>query len=147
VIKGERRERYCPRLMSEDNVELVRRAWDAWLGGDAEEALAYADADFVVKRVAPMPDPTPYHGPEGLVQILADWVEGFDEFEMRPEEYIDAGGEQVVLRLHQAAVGAVSRVPIEADFWFVHTLRNGKIVGLDIYGSESQALQAVGMSD
>lgn len=73
-------------------------------------------------------------------------VEGFDEFEMRPEEVIDATDERVVLRVHQRAVGTQSRVPIEADFWFVHTLRDGKITRMDIYGDESGALQAFGLA-
>ena len=62
--------------MSQENVEVVRSAWGAWGRGDVSEALAHADADLVVTRVAPMPDPTPYHGPEGLLQILADWLRG-----------------------------------------------------------------------
>jgi ketosteroid isomerase-like protein len=129
--------------VSKDNIEIVRSAWSAWGRGEVSQALAYAGPGFVATRVAPMPDPVAYHGPEGLVQILADWVEGFDDFEMTPEEFVDANDEQVVLRLHQRAVGAQSGVPIEADFWFVHTVRDGKIARMEIYGSESQALEAV----
>jgi ketosteroid isomerase-like protein len=133
--------------MRRENVEVVRSAWQAWLSGDISESLAHADDDVVVTRVAPMPDATPYHGHEGMLQILADWVEGFEDFQMRPQEFIDANDRQVVMRLHQWAVGAQSGVPIEADFWFVHTMRAGKIARMGIYGSESQALKAVGLSE
>jgi ketosteroid isomerase-like protein len=133
--------------MSQVNVEVVRNAWLAWERGDTLEALGYADGDIVVTRVAPMPDATPYHGHEGTLQIPADWVEGFDDFQMRPQAFIDANDQQVVMRLHQRAVGAQSGVPIEADFWFVHTMRDEKIARMDIYGSESQALKAVGMQE
>ena len=66
---------------------------------------------------------------------------------MTPQEFIDANDEQVVLRLHQRAVGTHSRVPIEADFWFVHTIRNRKMLRMDIYGSRSQAFQAAGLEE
>jgi hypothetical protein len=92
-----------------------------------------------------MPDAVPYHGPEGLLRILADWTQELDEFTMTPEHFLDANEEQVVVRLHQQAVGAQSRVPIEADFWFVHTLRSRKLLRIDIYASEAQALKAVGL--
>jgi ketosteroid isomerase-like protein len=66
---------------------------------------------------------------------------------MTPAAFIDADDERVVMHAHQRAVGARSRVPIEADFWFVHTMRDGKIARMDIYGSESQALKAVGLEE
>jgi ketosteroid isomerase-like protein len=90
----------------------------------------------------PAPDPQTYHGPEGLLQAGIDWFEGFHDLVMTGEEYIDAGREQVVARVHQVASGELSRVPVEADFWFVWTLRRGKVTGLDMYMSRAQALEA-----
>jgi ketosteroid isomerase-like protein len=107
--------------------------------------LPPSDEDFVATRVSPMPDVVPYHGREGMLQMLADWVEGFDEFDMSPEEFIDANDSQIVVRVHQHAVGAKSGVPIESDFLMVYTMRDQKTVRLDIYGSEAQALKAVGL--
>ena len=133
--------------MSQENVEIVQGGYAAFLRGDITGALAYVDEHFIATRVAPMPDVRPYNGPKGLLRILADWVEGFDDFEMSPEEFIDANREQVLARVRQRAIGAQSRVPIEADFWFVHTLRNRKLVRMDIYASESQALKAVGLEE
>jgi ketosteroid isomerase-like protein len=133
--------------MSQENVEIVRRGYSAFLHGDLPKALADVSEQFVATRVAPMPDITAYRGPEGLLQILADWTEGFDSFEMSPEEFTDANDEQVVVRIRQRGVGAISRVPTEADFWFVHTLRARKLVRLDIYAAEAQALAAVGLAE
>jgi ketosteroid isomerase-like protein len=112
-------------------VEAVTRAWRAYEGGDLPVALATLDENFVATRVSPMPDIVPYLGREGMIQMLADWVEGFDEFDLRAEEFIDANGSQVVVRMHQHAVGAKSGVPVEADFWMVHTMRDQKAARLD----------------
>jgi ketosteroid isomerase-like protein len=133
--------------MSQENVEILRRGHEAFARGDLDSALADVHEDFVATRVAPMPDVTSYYGPQGLLQIFVDWTADFEEFEMTPEEFIDANAEQVVIRQRQRAVGARSGIPIEAEFWFVNTMRERKLVRLEIYGSESQALQAVGLPE
>jgi hypothetical protein len=56
----------------------------------------------------------------------------FDQFKLTGEEFIDANEDQVIVRIHQSAVGAQSGVPIEADFWHVHTMREGKGTRLDM---------------
>jgi ketosteroid isomerase-like protein len=132
--------------MSQENVEIVRRAWGAYERGDLPMALADIDDAFVATRVSPMPDVTPYYGREGITQMLLDWVEGFDEFELTAEDFIDATDAQVVVRVHQHAVGAQSGVPVEADFWMVQTISHRKVLRLDIYGSEAQALEVVGLA-
>ncbi len=77
--------------------------------------------------------------------MIAEWVEDFEEFTATPEEYIDANDHQVVVRVHQKAVGSQSGAPIEADFWFVHTLSDGKITRLDMFASKAQAFEAAGL--
>lgn len=131
--------------MSQANVDVLRRAYAAFQRGEFTEALADIDENQVARRVAPMPDPITYHGPEGYMQMLLDWVEDFDEFKMTAEEFIDANDDQVVIRIHQHALGTQSGVPIEADFWFVHTLRGGKGQRVEIYASKAQAFEAAGL--
>ncbi len=131
--------------MSQENVELVRRGFLAFRRGDYGVAFASVDREFIGTHVAPMPDVVSYHGPDGMRQMLADWVEGFNEFDMAVEEFIDANDDQVVARMRQSAVGRGSRVRVEADFWFVYTLRGQKLVRMEIYSSGPQALKAVGL--
>jgi ketosteroid isomerase-like protein len=132
--------------MSQENVEILQRGWAAWERGDMATALADHREDIVVTRVAPLPDAVAYHGRDGMMRMLADWVEQFDEFEMAGVESKDANDSQVVVRVHQKARGKHSGVPIEADFWWVCTLREGQSVRWDIYANEAQALRAVGLA-
>src|SRR2546425_8695699 len=90
--------------MSQANVEIVRRAWRAYEDGDLPTALADIDRDFVATRVPPMPDVMPYYGREGMMQMLADWIEDFSEFNLAAEEFVDANPEHVVVRIHQRGV-------------------------------------------
>ena len=43
--------------MSQENVETVRRLFDAWEGGDLAGVLADLDPEMVTNRVHPAPDP------------------------------------------------------------------------------------------
>ena len=132
--------------MSQENVEVVRSAYDAWSAGDVAAAFAVIDADVVARRLAPMPDPGTWQGHQGLFDVVADWMRTFDEFKMRGEEFIDAG-DHVVVRDAQQARGSESGVPVTATFWFVHLLRDRKMVTFDMYATRRQALEAVGLSE
>ena len=130
--------------MSEENVEVVRRGWQAWEHGDLTGLLDLMSDDLVTRRVGL--DTATYTGKEGYLEATADWNEGFAEWSVTPEEFIDAG-DCVVVRNHQIARGEASGVSIESDFWFVFTVSGGKITRLDMYVSESEALEAAGLSE
>jgi ketosteroid isomerase-like protein len=131
--------------MPKENVEIVRAAYEAYERGDLAGMLKDADPDQVIYR--PDPDGRTYRGPEGFLQAFIDWPEGFDEFRASAGEFIDANDAQVIIRVHQHAVGSQSGVPIEADFWFVHTIKGRRIVRLDMYSRKAQALEAAGLRD
>jgi ketosteroid isomerase-like protein len=104
------------------------------------------DAGLVTRRLAPMPDPGTWHGPEGLLDVAAEWVDTFDEFAMTGEDFTDAG-DHVVVRVEQEGRGSDSRVPVTATFWFVFGVRNGRVVTLDMYSARAEAVAAVGLRE
>jgi ketosteroid isomerase-like protein len=132
--------------MSEENVEIVRRGHDAFERGDLTAALELVDPDLVSYVAAPLPDAFEYHGPEGMLQMFGNWTEGFNDYVQRAEEFIDAG-DHVIARVHQTATGSESGVPVEQRVWFLHTVRNGKLVRLGVHDSKQQALEAAGASE
>jgi ketosteroid isomerase-like protein len=133
--------------MSQENVEIIRAGFEGYTGGDIGAMLKSADPDLVTQRWSPLPDPAIYHGLDGLLQMITDWIENFEEFEASVEEYIDVSDHHVITRVRQQAIGAGSGVPIEAEFWFLWTLRNRRYVRLDLYLSKAEALEAVGQSE
>jgi ketosteroid isomerase-like protein len=136
------RSRDTALAMSQENVEIVRSAYEAYERGDLAGMLKDTSAEMVTYRADP--DGAIFRGPEGFLQALAEWTEEFDDFTATAEEFIDANENQVVVRVHQVAIGAQSGTPIAADFWFVHTMSDGKGTRVDIFASESQALEAAG---
>jgi ketosteroid isomerase-like protein len=65
---------------------------------------------------------------------------------VQPEAYIDAGGDKVVL-LHRLAARGRDDISLERHDGIVYTLRDGKIVRMDYYGSRAGALEAAGLSE
>jgi ketosteroid isomerase-like protein len=131
--------------MSRENVEVVRRSYDAYVSGDLESALAPFDAEIVISD-HDLPDSGEYRGLDGLARWQGDWEASWDSWRWEPEEFIDAGDRVVaVLRVH--AKGRGSGVDVERVDGAVWTLRDGKCIRLDYYGSRAEALEAAGLSE
>ena len=137
--------------MSQENVEIVRAAYEAWeptwssgtqdLGG----LLTFMD-EALVTRSHGGPNPGTWHGVEGFLDMTADITDYFDEFTLRGEEFIDAG-DQVVVRAVSEGRGAGSGTPVVGTFWIVYGVREGKIATIDMHASREQALEAAGLQE
>ena len=132
--------------MTEENVEVIRRGWEAFDRGDLSAAMAAMSPDMVTYVAPPAPTTGTYHGIDGWVQSMLDWAEGFDELVITGEEFFDAG-DQVVVHARHRASGAESGVPVEADVWYVWTVRAGKLVRADTFTEKAEALEAAGLSE
>ncbi|HEV2010946.1 MAG TPA: nuclear transport factor 2 family protein [Candidatus Limnocylindria bacterium] len=132
--------------MSHENVNVVRRFFEHFAAGEFEEALALFDDDLVTRRHAPLPDPGTWHGREGLRAAATSWMGVFGEYSMKAEEFIDAG-ERVVVRVLEEGRGTGSGVFVGGTFWHVYGLRDRKVVTMDWYTTDRQALESVGLRE
>jgi len=132
--------------MSQQNVEIVRRCYDAYVRGNLESALAAFDPEIEIYD-HDLPDATEsYRGLDGLLRWQDDWAASWDSWRWEPEEFIDAG-DRVVAVLGVHAKGRGSGVELERLDGAVWTLRDGKCIRLDYYGSKAEALEAVGLRE
>jgi ketosteroid isomerase-like protein len=120
--------------MSHENVETVRR----FLDGDVEEALSYADPDIVWNPIEELPT----QGHDAVRASLARWKAEWDDYEVLPEEFVDSG-DRVLATVRLRGRGRGSGVEIDARFYDLYTLRDGKIVRMDQFTERSKALEAV----
>jgi ketosteroid isomerase-like protein len=116
-----------------ESVEIVRR----FLEDDVDEALAYADPDIVWNPIEELPT----QGHHAVRASLARWKAEWAEYELWPEEFVDKG-EHVVVTVCLRARGRVSGIEIDARFYDLFTLRNGKIVRMDQFVERGKALDA-----
>jgi ketosteroid isomerase-like protein len=132
--------------MSQENVEIVRRGFEAWEKGDLEEHLRLFHDDVVCCRVAPLIDPKTYKGLEGYLEFAAEWLGPYEELNFQPNDYIDAGN-KVVVEVPQEGRLAGSTQVMKGTFWFLLTLDDGRVIRFEIYGERDQALEAAGLSE
>ena|SRR6476620_125988 len=133
--------------MSQENVEIVRRAWEASVRHDNEAVFALYDPEVEWDlTAAPGFDARVYRGVEGVQQWFRDWVGTFDDFTADVEEWIDAG-DRVIAMLHWTARGKRSGAPVDMRQAHVWTVRNGKLARLRVFASRAEALEAVGLRE
>src|SRR5438045_1110588 len=66
--------------MSEENVEIARKAFAAFERGDMEELLRFVDEDIVITQADVPGIPPQQHGHRGFVEALEVWPEQWDDF-------------------------------------------------------------------
>jgi uncharacterized protein len=130
--------------MSQKNVEIVRRAFNAHQQRDDEAVLSLYDPGIEIEDDPEVPWPTPYCGLRGVQEFFRDRMAVFPSQHVEVEEWIDAG-EDVIAVLHVRARGRQSGVPLDFRQAHVWTVQNGKLTRLRIYQEKSQALEAVGL--
>ena len=128
--------------MSQQNVEIIKRGYEQF--GTTGEIRADPGLVWDVSNLG-WPDQQVYTGPAGAMQFNAEWAAAWDDWEMEPEDYIDAG-ERVVVILTQRGRSKATGIPVEMRFAQVWTLRDGQGIRMQLYASVEEALQAVGLS-
>jgi ketosteroid isomerase-like protein len=117
-----------------ENVEIVRR----FLLFEVEAALAYADPDIVWNPA----EESATQGHAAVRASLVRWKDEWDDYALLPEEF-EQMGEHVVATVRLRGRGRASGAEVNARFYEVYTVRRGKIVRMDQYTEQSEALEAV----
>jgi ketosteroid isomerase-like protein len=129
-----------------ENVEIVRAAVDAYFRGDEAALRELIAPDIVIKTRPDQPDVSDHHGYEGLVQMGAEWVEAWDEHTFEVVRMWDVG-DLVFVSARESSRGKMSGVPMRSESTFLYTLSQGKIVRMQIFGSEREAREAVDLAE
>ena len=131
--------------MSPENVEVVRRATDAWNAGNMDALREPYDPDTTVQPVQAWPEPGPYVGRDAVIRQWEKQREAFDANDLDVVgDYIDFG-DRVAVRLVWRGVGAGPEADIEVTA--LVTVRNGMILDTDFFWDHSEALKAVGLEE
>src|SRR5262245_28772561 len=107
--------------MSQENVEVVRAALDAWNRGDWDSVLPFPDPDIEWHNSGAVPDlGAVYHGHEGVRDFWNRWAGSWDEIRLDAEEYVDLT-DRVLLLAHRRASGR-NRLEVDRAVGFVFTV-------------------------
>jgi hypothetical protein len=139
--------------MSQENVEIVRCADDAFLAGVArgdfgagfDTGANAEDLEFIA--VAESIERRSYRGREGLVEFGQTWTENFERYSLERKELIGGRNGRVFACDWQSEVGRGSGVPVEVESFAVFDLANGKSIRVRMYLDRAEALEAAGLRE
>src|ERR671926_1916951 len=129
--------------MSQENVEIVREAYDALRSSGVDAFSDYWADDIEWQTMR-----SQWFGRGAGRAYLHELVDLFDGFTTEPLELIDAGGDRVVIYLRYGGRSKRGGVEIPAEYFaIVIRIRQGRIAHAVEYGTKREALEAVGLSE
>jgi ketosteroid isomerase-like protein len=135
--------------MSKENVDLVRRGWEAAASKPPDWAVLNEvyHRDHELESEWGGINNALYRGAAGFRESLVDQDETWEEW--RPElcEVIDAGGDCVVVKARLQTRGRHSAVPVDRLFGVLVSIRDGRIVRTRAFNTVEEALDAVGATE
>ena len=132
--------------MSRENVETVRRMYDAFARRDYETSLTCLDPEIEFSQPAEEPGGGTYHGHEGVIRAFASWTGAWDDYRVEVEELRDLD-DHVLARTRHRGRGKGSGVEVDLQIFQVWRLRDSRVVEATMYYEEAEALEAVGLSE
>jgi uncharacterized protein len=129
--------------MSRENVEVVRRVYEALNRGDEDAVYELAHPEIVYHTWAEAPEVGIYQGREAVRRYQDSLFAAFEEMKMEPRRFIEAGELVVVPVLQKARLKGGGEMTTR--FVEVYAVTDGLIAERWSYSSEAEALEAVGL--
>ena len=132
--------------MSQQNVEIVRRAYEAFADGNLEAVLNVFHPEVDIRPDAAVPDLGRLRGRDGWLELAGRWYEPWEEYRIEPEEFIDAG-DQVVVLTREFGRRKDTGYEVEQRIGTVFTFRDGEAVRVEFFLDQAEALEAAGLTE
>jgi ketosteroid isomerase-like protein len=132
--------------MSEENLEVVKRAYAAMERGDIPTVLALCDPEIEFDNSNAVFDPAVFRGHPGLLDFFSQTADMWEAQRFEAEEFIALGEDQVLVSQRIVSVGRddVETVARSAN---LVTLREGKAVHIKTFQTKADALEAAGLGE
>ena len=134
--------------MSKQNVELHRRALEAFNSRDWEAAIANADPSIELHSAMTVPGGAVYHGHDGVRKYIRDMEEAWGEEIPRaePEAFFDLG-EYTLAFAVVLGRGQQSGAEVGGPVTHVARWRDGRCVYFKFHLKREDALEELGVSE
>jgi ketosteroid isomerase-like protein len=135
--------------MSQENVEAMRKVYEAMARGDFWAAREVLDPEIEWSWSSSMSGLTgvsTYHGIEGVEAATRDVFKAWEMFRQEAEEFIEEGDDVVVLvRMHGRLRGSIQE--LEDTGGHIWTFRDDRVVRFRAFDTSAEALEAAGLSE
>ena len=133
-------------VISDDSVEVVRKAWEAWERGDMQAVFDFYDPEVEWDMSeSDVPDMGVFQGHDGVRRFFREWMAPFHDYYAHAEDFA-LGSDGVLVRMRQGGRGKESGADVEMPpLWQLYRLRAGRAVRVEIYRDERRAREAAGL--
>lgn len=131
--------------MSEENVEVVRAASQAWNAGDMDAFRELHDPGAILRPEKDWPEPGPFVGREAVMRFYEQVREAFDADTVEPTGDFSHAADRVVARWiwHAEGYGPESSMELTT----IYTVRDGKVREVEFFWDHAEALEAAGLEE
>ena len=130
--------------MSQENVEIVRTCLRAFDRGEYAAAMEALHPD-ISYELTHFPDGQVYRGHDGVREAFRIWIGTWDDYRQERDEIIDAGDE-VVVATREYGRGKGSGLQLDRLTYGIWTLRDAQVVRVRFCSTNTDALEAAGLS-
>jgi uncharacterized protein len=132
--------------MSQENVELIRRVYDAVTRNDLDAAYFCLHPEVAFHTYAESPSAGVYRGRDAVRRYNEDLFAAFESVRFDVDEVVDAGQRLVVMSTqHAVPKGGHQEMDVQiAEVW---TIRDGLLAERHSYSTRAEALEAAGLSE
>jgi ketosteroid isomerase-like protein len=135
--------------MSDENVETLRRALDAFNKRDRDSWMAACDPDAENFPPRDWPENAPTHSAAAIWDFYVEAIRAWDGAEFSWGEFIDGrpDSETVVANQRAELRGKTSGAGVLWGYWVVFNFRDGRVIRSEWFADRAEALEAAGLSE
>ncbi len=131
--------------MSQENVEVIRRVYEAGNRGDWNAVFRDAPPDLEVTMKAG-PSAGTHRGREEVQAVFDDLLSGFDFWITEPLEFFESGDQVVAIVNNRLRPKGGTSGEFEYRNGHIWTVRDGTLLSLVAFPTPEEALEAAGLS-
>jgi uncharacterized protein len=132
--------------MSQENVEIVRRLYEAWQRDGfgvvpdlMDPAIEWVNPPYAV-------EPGTHCGYAGFALAASSFASVYPDSRVVDARFYDAGN-RIAVKASMVSKSSGSEFPIEAQRGYVFDLRRGRVTRFAWFNDPAQALKAVGLEE
>ena len=134
--------------MSQDTVEIVRRAYAVYDRRDVQGLQALCHEECIVHTVIEgRAEPQPFRGHDGIRAWIENENEVWESVKIDELDLREVGKDRVFTYGTAVLRGKGSGVELSLPVWSLVELRNGKVFRLRSYPNRAEALEAAGLRE
>jgi ketosteroid isomerase-like protein len=133
--------------MSQENVEIVHKANEAY-NADTEAYLDFIAEDVeVYPDASRFPEATPFRGRDQFRRFLADIDQSWESGARAEIREVFPVDDRVVVRADWGGTGQASGIDMLSSLTVIYTIRDGQIIKIEYFFDHAKALEAAGLSE